>query len=77
MRLCLVANVRHEQSKLDGLLANVCERLQTFSFIERRAFQLIYLSHFVFRCYPNTRTEYEAEGFRMPCFHIKVYGRVE
>ena len=37
MRLRLVANVRRKQSKLDGLLANVCERSQTFSFIERRA----------------------------------------
>ena len=37
MRLRLVANVRREQSKLDGLLANVCERSRTFSFIERRA----------------------------------------
>ena len=37
MRLRLVANVRREQSKLDGLLANVCERSQTLAFIERRA----------------------------------------
>ena len=37
MRLRLVENVRREQSKLDGLLANVCERSPTFSFIERRA----------------------------------------
>ena len=37
MRLRLVANVRREQSKLDGLLANVCEHSRTFSFIERRA----------------------------------------
>ena len=37
MRLRLIANVRREQSKLDGLLANVCERSRTFSFIERRA----------------------------------------
>ena len=37
MRLRLVANVRRKQSKLDGLLANVCEHSRTFSFIERRA----------------------------------------
>ena len=37
MRLRLVANVRREQSKLDGLLANVWERLRTLAFIERRA----------------------------------------
>ena len=37
MGLRLVANVRREQSKLDGLLANVCESSPTFSFIERRA----------------------------------------
>ena len=37
MRLRLVAKVRREQSKLDGLLANVCERSRTSSFIERRA----------------------------------------
>ena len=37
MRLRLVANVRREQSKLDGLLANVCERSRTFSFIGHRA----------------------------------------
>ena len=37
MRLRLVANVRREQSKLDGLLANVCERSRTLAFIERRA----------------------------------------
>ena len=37
MRLQLVANVRREQSKLDGLLANVCERSRTLALIERRA----------------------------------------
>ena len=37
MRLRLVANVRREQSKLDGVLANVCECSRTLAFIERRA----------------------------------------
>ena len=35
--MCLVANVRHEQSKLDGLLANVCER---FPLLNARLFKL-------------------------------------
>ena len=37
MRLRLVANVRREQSKLDGLLANVCEHSRMLAFIEHRA----------------------------------------
>ena len=43
MRLGLVANVHREQSKLDGLLANVCERSRTLAFIECRAgfFQMV------------------------------------
>ena len=41
MRLRLVANVRREQSKLDGLLANVCERSRTLAFIERELTEVI------------------------------------
>ena len=33
----MVANVRRQQSKLDGLLANICKRSRSLAFIERRA----------------------------------------
>ena len=41
MHLRLVANIRREQSKLDGLLANVCEHSRTLVFIEHRAGSLL------------------------------------
>ena len=57
MRLRLVANVRREQSKLDGLLANVCERSQTFSFIERRADVFPYTAKLMFDGVRNNKTQ--------------------
>ena len=51
MRLRLVANVPREQSKLDGLLANVCEHSRTLAFIERRAGQILEAHDLSRQCY--------------------------